>query len=203
MFYIYEHIRPDTNQVFYVGKGSGDRIREKRGRNAYWHRIVAKAGGFKSVKIVKTDNEELAYLAEQERIDQLKRLGYKLANLNSGGLGGIMASEETKQKMSKSHSGEKNARFNPNSIRQKRLRGELKVPKEVMSANMKANHWSKTGAYSPPKGVKRSEEIKLKLKEAHKIMPLKECPHCGYVGKPVTINRWHFDKCKLKEIQNG
>jgi len=163
MFYVYEHIRPDTNQVFYVGKGSGDRIRARQGRNPYWENVVKKAGNFKSVKIVKTENEELAFLVEQERIDQLKRLGIKLTNLNEGGAGGFMPSEETRKKMSEARSGEKNPRYNVNSIRQRRLRGELKVPKEVMSANMKANHWSKTGSYTP-KGTKKSEETKIRLR---------------------------------------
>ena len=199
MFYVYEHLRPDTGIVFYVGKGAGERIREIRGRNIYWQRVVNKVGNFKSVKIAKTEDEELAYLVEQERIDQLKRLGVKLVNLNEGGIGGVKASEETKVKMSISHSGEKNPRFNINSLRQRRLRGELKVPKEVMSANMSANHWSKTGSYSP-KGIKKSEEAKARMKEAHKLMPLKECPHCGYKGKPVTIHRWHLSNCKKKDV---
>ena len=164
-FYIYEHIRPDTGMVFYVGKGSGWRSGVTQHRNPYWVRIVAKVGGFNVRKIVENVDEELAFLAEQERIDQLKRLGVKLSNLTDGGEGSANPSEETRRKMSECRKGEKNPRFNLNSRRQKRLRGEMpKVPKEVMSANMRANHWSKTGVYSPPKGFKRSEEVKAKLR---------------------------------------
>lgn len=163
-FYVYEHIRPDTNQVFYVGKGSGYRAGITQHRNQYWQNIVSKAGGFNVRKIVQNVDEELAFLAEEERIDQLKRLGYKLANLTSGGEGVANPSEETRKKLSFCRIGEKNPRFNVNSIRQKRLRGELVVPKEVMSANMKANHWSKTGVYKPLKGVKIIEEVKQKMR---------------------------------------
>jgi hypothetical protein len=46
MFYTYEHIRPDTGAIFYVGKGKGSRCTEKGKRNNYWKRIVRKAGGF-------------------------------------------------------------------------------------------------------------------------------------------------------------
>jgi hypothetical protein len=197
MFYIYEHIRLDTNQVFYVGKGSGYRAKTTQRRNPYWQRIVAKAGGFNVRKIVENIDEELAFLIEQERIDQLKRLGVKLTNLTGGGEGTSNPSEETRRKMSECRKGEKNPRFNVNSRRQRYARKEF-VLKEIMSANMKANHWSKTGSYIPPKGFKRSEESKLKMKEAHKNMPLKECLHCGYKGKPVTLNRWHNSKCKHK-----
>jgi hypothetical protein len=164
LFYIYEHIRPDTNAIFYVGKGSGNRCNITQHRNPYWKNIVAKAGGFIVNKIAENLDSELAYLAEQERIDQLKRLGVKLCNLTNGGDGLENPSKETRKKMSNNRLGNKNPRFNMDSIRQKRLRGELKVPKEVMVANMKANHWSKTGKYIPLKGIKRSEEVKLKLK---------------------------------------
>jgi hypothetical protein len=161
-FYIYEHIRPDTGMVFYVGKGSGDRATVKHNRNPYWKNVVNKTKAFSVRKICKTENEELAFLIEQERIDQLKRLDIKLTNLTDGGEGAYNPSNEVRLKMSQSKFGQKNPRFNENSLRQRRLRGELKVPKEVMSANMRANHWSKTGKFSP-KGLKRSEQAKINM----------------------------------------
>ena len=86
MFYVYEHIRNDTNTVFYVGKGKGIRAYTKRDRNEHWHNIVNKAGF--TARIVAQDlDEELAYLCEEERIDQLTRLGVKLANICPGGKG--------------------------------------------------------------------------------------------------------------------
>jgi hypothetical protein len=46
VFYVYEHIRNDTNEILYVGKGmSGSgRANYKFNRNQYWHNIVKKAG---------------------------------------------------------------------------------------------------------------------------------------------------------------
>jgi hypothetical protein len=86
MFYVYEHIRNDTNTIFYVGKGKGIRAYTKRDRNDHWHNIVNKAGF--TAKIVAQDlDEELAYLCEEERIDQLTRLSIKLANICFGGKG--------------------------------------------------------------------------------------------------------------------
>jgi hypothetical protein len=197
MFYVYEHIRPDTGAIFYVGKGCKNRCNETHNRNGYWNNVVNKSNGFSVRKIVENVDKELAFLVEMERINQLKRLGFKLANLTNGGEGSSNPSEETRRKMSESHKGEKNSRFNINSRRQRRARKEF-VPKDVMSANMKKNHWSKTGVYSPPKGGKRSEEDRQKMRDALKKVPLKECPHCGCKAKPSSIGRWHNDNCKLK-----
>ena len=103
MFYVYEHIRTDTNQVFYVGKGSKKRAYNKFRNNPYWNNVVNKVGGFQ-VKFVVTDlDEELALLVEQERIDQLKKLGYVLTNLTDGGGGaaGLRHTEKARKRMSK------------------------------------------------------------------------------------------------------
>jgi len=101
--YVYEHIRSDTNKVFYVGKGKDKRAYSKHHRNQYWNNIVNKAGGF-IVSFIATDlDEELALLLEIERIDQLKHLGYTLCNITKGGEGtsGYKHTEESLKKISK------------------------------------------------------------------------------------------------------
>jgi Uncharacterized protein conserved in bacteria len=106
MFYIYEHIRPDTNAVFYVGKGSGVRYKSLDKRNKHWHNIVNKCDGFMAKILVNGLDEELCFLAEEERINQLKRLGIKLANKTNGGGGGTKGyrhTEKTKQRISEKH----------------------------------------------------------------------------------------------------
>jgi hypothetical protein len=86
LFYVYEHIRNDTNAIFYVGKGKKERAYRVNNRNEYWKNIVNKTG-YTVRFVVKDVDEELAYLAEEERIDQLKKLNIKLANINAGGAG--------------------------------------------------------------------------------------------------------------------
>lgn len=102
MFYVYEHIRLDTNAVFYVGKGKGRRCFESRHRNQHWKRIVSKAGEF-DVRIVVDDiDEELAFLVEQELISKLKVQGVVLSNLTDGGEGtsGYRHTDSAKAKFS-------------------------------------------------------------------------------------------------------
>lgn len=105
-FYVYEHIRKDSNSVFYVGKGSYKRARAKNCRNRYWHHIVNKHG-FEVRFVAKDLTEELAFLVEEERIDQLKRLGVNLCNMTNGGEGssGLVMPQSAKDAMSKRHKG--------------------------------------------------------------------------------------------------
>ena len=45
-FYVYLHRRLDNGKVFYVGKGTGKRLREKSNRSIAWNNIVIENGGF-------------------------------------------------------------------------------------------------------------------------------------------------------------
>lgn len=112
MFYIYRHIRPDTNEVFYIGKGleSSSRSHQRSGRNKYWHNVVNKNNGQYDVEIM------MSGLSEQEALDKeaefIKLYGRRcdggtLCNLSLGGEGilGHKHSDETKEKMSKSAKG--------------------------------------------------------------------------------------------------
>jgi hypothetical protein len=113
MFCVYEHIRPDTNAIFYVGKGSHRRAYSKHRRNKHWNSVVAKAGGY-SVRLIADEIEEdLSFLVEMERIDQLKRMGLTLTNKTDGGEGpsGMRHTDEAKRKIAEAQMGEKHWTF--------------------------------------------------------------------------------------------
>lgn len=122
-FYIYRHIRPDTNEVFYIGKGCllskshSVRSHEKRGRNKWWKNIVTNNNGIYIVeKIYECETEkevnekEIEFIALYGRKDLNKGT---LVNLTDGGDGSlnIKMSEETKQKLSIAFSGDKHPNF--------------------------------------------------------------------------------------------
>ena len=114
MFYVYEHIRNDTNQCFYVGKGTKDRCVVTRQRNKYWQNIVKKAGGF-TIEIVEKDlDAKTAIELEIKRIAMYKDLGAKLCNMTQGGDGFASGDlnpakrSEVRKLLSENVSGDKN-----------------------------------------------------------------------------------------------
>jgi hypothetical protein len=104
-FIVYIHIRPDTNEPFYVGKGVPGREIRLYGRNQYWKNIVNKNNGvFESKILFKGLSEEEALLKEREIELDLKNKGYILANIIEcgvkAGTTGMKHSEESKRKIS-------------------------------------------------------------------------------------------------------
>ena len=207
MFYIYEHIRPDTNAIFYVGKGNGSRHKSTKDRNSQWKSIVEKVGGFKARIIVKDIDEELSLLAERERIDQLKRLGVKLCNLTSGGQGvsGLKHTDNSKKKMSESRKNlipHKHTEESKEKIR-KATTGVIfteerkrKISESKKGKKMPLHVIEKIRLKNI--GFRHSAETIKRMCEVQKAMPQRKCLHCDFVGNAGNLARWHFDRCKFK-----
>jgi hypothetical protein len=101
-YYVYQHTRAGTPDVFYVGKGSGltdSRAHERRsGRSRWWRRIVEKHGH--DVLVVgEFEDEETAFAVEIALIAHYGK--GRLCNLADGGQGsrGAVVSEETRSKL--------------------------------------------------------------------------------------------------------
>ena len=121
-FYVYEHIRNDTGQIFYVGKGRKKRAYRSDGRNEYWKRIVKKSNGF-SINFFATNlKEKDSFNLEIKRIDELRKKGILLCNLSNGGEGpaGIVPTEDHKRKISEAKKGIKRPKELVNKIAKKR-----------------------------------------------------------------------------------
>lgn len=85
-YYVYIHIRLDTGEVFYVGKGSNGRAFSIHSRNRYWGFITNKTGWIAS--IVQDGMSEInANLLEMWLIAKFRHNGVKLANMTDGGDG--------------------------------------------------------------------------------------------------------------------
>ena len=87
LFYTYVHTRNDTGEVFYVGKGHGDRAKQTDGRNHYWHKIVKKHGHFVTIMREFGPDEAAAFAHEVYLIKVMREAGIKLVNMTDGGEG--------------------------------------------------------------------------------------------------------------------
>jgi len=117
MAYVYQHIRLDTDEVFYIGIGSDtegkySRANKKEGRNARWVNVVNKVGY--RVEIIKDSiSWEEACKEEVRLIKFFGRENFnegKLVNQTNGGDGtyGLIQSRELLDRLSNMNKGDKN-----------------------------------------------------------------------------------------------
>lgn len=105
-YYVYIHRKEDTNDVFYVGKGSGERAKQTTSRSRWWTAVKDKHGF--TVEIIEKGLSEFdAFNLEIETIKFYRECGYNLVNLTNGGEGssGYSPSAETRAKLSAAHKG--------------------------------------------------------------------------------------------------
>ena len=221
VFYVYHHTRPDTGQVFYVGKGKGRRaFGIGSGRSEFWRRVVAKSGGVEVDIVARGLTEHEAFHLERKNISALRRAGVRLCNLTDGGEGaaGARRSESWKRKMSAAHKGKEV----PQEVRDK-ISASVKASGFVHTPEMRAkiaethtgnqyslgrkhtDEWMQrqrewTAGNKSRTGQAQSAEEREKKSIALKGVSQKkvECPHCGQVGGNA-MKRWHFDNCKKIE----
>ncbi len=162
-YYVYLHVKRDTGEPFYVGKGIRKRAYEKgKRRSSYWHRLVNKYGY--DVFIIESNlTESEAYQKEKYWIKRIGRISLNegtLINMTDGGDGcvGFILSDETREKIRLSKLGDKNPMYGKTSS----MKGK-KFPDEVRHNMSKAKKEYFKHNESKRKGVKRSEESILKM----------------------------------------
>ena len=109
---VYQHLKADTGEIFYVGKGMGRRAFDKFHRSNYWKRIEAKHGV--RVEFIKQAITELESIQlEIQTIYTYRRAGLDLINMTDGGDGttGYSHTEDHRKKMSDLQTGANNPRF--------------------------------------------------------------------------------------------
>ena len=184
-FYLYTHSYPDGN-IFYVGKGVGDRAKDFFNRNR-WHKGVCKKIGIKNViiKAYQTVDERHALAAENQLILALKRAGITLCNLSNGGEvgSGGRFSEEHRRKLSEAGKGFKKSPETLEKMRIARIGRKLslahkqKLKQRPLEKQIQAMRLANLGKKRDPetvlkvafanKGQLRSPEAKENMRLAH------------------------------------
>ena len=175
MFYVYEWFIIDTNEVFYVGKGCGDRYKTLR-RNRYFLNIYNKYSC--DVRIVKSKlTEQESFNEEIRLINHYKSIGQAKANLTLGGEGctGYKHTTETLKRLSNSHLGINNPMFGKTSPMLGRKFSEetrIKMSKNHYNCNGENNPMFNKGYFVSGErnhffNKKHTNETKDKMKKNH------------------------------------
>lgn len=179
-YYVYLHLKEDTKEPFYVGKGKGQRALFKNGRSEFWQNVVKKHGYL--IKIIMSElSEEQALSLEQVTIANLKEIGVKLCNLTNGGDGvsGMKHSDASKMKMSLAKKGKPSP-----------LKGIPKTAEHIEKIASK-----KRGIPTGPFSEERKENIS-KAKKGKQLTQI-TCPHCNKTMSKALETRYkHIGNCK-------
>jgi hypothetical protein len=181
MAIVYEHLRNDTNEVFYVGIGHNEkRAYRKNDRTKYWKHIVNKVGY--SVNIIHKDidwedakNIEILLIEKYGRKD----LGLgSLVNMTDGGEGtfGLIMSEEAREKLREKHTGKTHTEESKKKMSEihtgKKLSEESKNKLREINIGKKLSEDHKHKISEANKGKIKSEDHKHKISEARIGKPL-------------------------------
>lgn len=176
-FYIYEYYIKDTNEVFYVGKGTGKRYKEHRRRNKMFLDFYSTHDC--DVRIVRDGlTETEAYELEHETIIYyLENTDYRLTNQSTGGDGGFSFFSKTqaqldaieRRKGMPINVGENNPMFGK-TWHEGKTKEEIKeIYERIANANRgrKASEESRAKMSEGAKNRGMSDEIKA-YQESHK-----------------------------------
>lgn len=121
----------------------------------------------------------------------------------------FLHTQETKNKLSISHSGTKNHMYGKKHTDEsiKKMKDAQKGEKSVWYGK-KHTEDTKVKQSLSAKGKSKTEEHKQNISNSKKGKPahnkgipriLVKCPHCNKEGGEGIMKRWHFDNCKHKD----
>lgn len=184
-FYVYLHRKKSNGQVFYVGKGHGNRAFDKHKRSNWWKSIVAKHGFF--AEIIETEYQD--WYASEREIELIAYYGREnLCNMTDGGDGasGYVFTDEDRRKISEKRKGYKQ------TDEAKRKLSEHRSGKKLSLELRKKLSIAQTGR-------RHTEETKAKISAGNigKKMPQSAKDHYRkiYSKTIVCSNGMNFDGC--------
>lgn len=169
-FYVYRWYYKDTNETFHIGKGKGQRYKEKtQSRNQYFKNIINKEQSNVTSEII-IDNltEEQAWEIEKQIIAKYKAIGECKTNLHEGGKGGYTGnydSPERSKKLSeaaKKRVGELNPMYGKHhSEETKQKLREANLGKKLTPEHKAKLIAANTGRKKTPEEIERIRQLNL------------------------------------------
>jgi len=195
-FYTYIYRDPSRNsEPIYVGKGFGNRawvhIKYSKKRHPFIQRLryMKDNGVVPTIEIINALDESHAFLLEECLIGIMGRKDLKrgtLLNLTNGGEGNagrtFSHTAETKEKMRIAKIGKPGHARSPESRK--------KISNYQKTRERTPDFCQKLRVKRPGTG------IALSGRKRHIV----ECPHCNKSGGVGAMGRWHFNKCKKREV---
>lgn len=108
-YYIYAHSIPASKEIFYIGKGCGNRKDFRSNRSEFWKRTVSKYGLEVSL-LAENLSEKAAYKKERQLITAYKKIGLCRVNMSLGGDGVKVKKRWWGDKISKAMKGKNKGR---------------------------------------------------------------------------------------------
>ena len=173
MFYVYAHINSTKNEIFYIGKGKGDRVNWMHGRSKH-HQNVQNKYEIDSIILEENLSENEAFDLEKYYIAKIGRKDLSkgtLVNFTDGGDGasGLKWTEARKKEWSKQQLGKKISKEHKenivNSLIGRPVSEETKEKIRKGNVGKKRTEKQKKNISKAKKGLKRSEEAKKKVSE--------------------------------------
>ena len=196
MYYTYGHYKADSKELFYIGKGKGNRSHEKDSRSNYWQNIVNKHGYTIEI-FAEWKSEKDGFIHEKFLIECFGDLT-DLCNLTEGGEGcsGYVWSDEQKAKL-KNRTHFNLGKKTPEHVRKKIGLTQLGVSRGPFTQE----HRQKIS--EALKKVQKTPEQIEKLHEMAKKSAsiIRTCPKCGHEGHGANMYRFHFDNCKTHSME--
>ena len=190
MFYIYEWFNVNTNEVFYVGKGTYNRYKVKKRNKLFNEYIINNECDVRIIKYY--ENELMCFKDEEKLIKHYKSIGQCQCNCVFGGCGGVKTcwTKEMREKMSKE---------NPMKSKEQRLRMSINNPmknpdiakivgekhrKPFYIGNMKFSNLKEASDYYKVTQTTISGWIKRGKNKNGDI-----CYHIKTEEKPITVDK--------------